>query len=117
MTQNSQTSTTSGQVSQSKSSLIRGSAWMTAGSIFSRILGAIYVIPWNNWFGSLLMAKLANSLFGKGYNIYSLFLIISTAGIPGAISKQIAHYNAINEYATGNKLFRQGLKIMAVTGV
>ena len=46
-----------------------------------------------------------------------MFLIISTAGIPGAISKQIAHYNAINEYAVGNKLFKQGLKIMAITGL
>lgn len=117
MDNDTQTSITSESNSQSKASLIKGSAWMTAGSIFSRILGAIYVIPWNNWFGSLLTAKLANSLFGKGYNIYSLFLIISTAGIPGAISKQIAHYNAINEYATGNKLFKQGLKIMAITGV
>lgn len=113
----SQTAKTSEDSSQSKATLIKGSAWMTAGSIFSRILGAVYVIPWNNWFGSLLTAQLANSLFGKGYNIYSLFLIISTAGIPGAISKQIAHYNAINEYAVGNKLFKQGLKIMAITGL
>lgn len=105
------------QVSQNQSSLIKGSVWMTAGSIFSRILGAIYIIPWNNWFGTLLTAKLANSLFAKGYNIYSLFLIISTAGIPGAISKQIAHYNAKNEYAAGNKLFRHGLKIMSFTGI
>ena len=28
-----------------KEKMIRGSAWMTAGSVFSRILGAIYVIP------------------------------------------------------------------------
>lgn len=99
----------------SQDTMLRGSAWMTAGSIFSRILGAIYIIPWMAWMGSYYPA--ANALFAKGYNIYSLFLIISTAGIPGAISKQISHYNALDQYSTGNKLFKHGLKIMTFMGV
>ena len=99
----------------SQDTMLKGSAWMTAGSIFSRILGAIYIIPWMAWMGSDYPA--ANALFAKGYNIYSLFLIVSTAGIPGAISKQISHYNALDQYATGNKLFKHGLKIMTFMGV
>ncbi|AKP68392.1 putative polysaccharide biosynthesis protein [Companilactobacillus ginsenosidimutans] len=95
--------------------MLKGSVWMTAGSIFSRVLGAIYIIPWMAWMGSYYPS--ANALFAKGYNIYSLFLIISTAGIPGAISKQISHYNALDEYSTGNRLFKQGLKIMALMGI
>ncbi|GAB5055954.1 polysaccharide biosynthesis protein [Companilactobacillus alimentarius] len=101
--------------SSSQSTMLKGSAWMTAGSIFSRILGAIYIIPWMAWMGSDYPA--ANALFAKGYNIYSLFLIVSTAGIPGAISKQISHYNALNQYATGNRLFKHGLKIMTFMGI
>ncbi|MQS75597.1 putative polysaccharide biosynthesis protein [Companilactobacillus halodurans] len=99
----------------SQDTMLKGSAWMTAGSIFSRILGAIYIIPWMAWMGSYYPA--ANALFAKGYNIYSLFLIVSTAGIPGAISKQISHYNALDQYSTGNKLFKHGLKIMTFMGV
>ncbi|WP_125764891.1 putative polysaccharide biosynthesis protein [Companilactobacillus hulinensis] len=95
--------------------MLKGSAWMTAGSIFSRILGAIYIIPWMAWMGSSYPQ--ANALYAKGYNIYSLFIIISTAGIPGAISKQISHYNALDEYSTGNKLFKHGLKIMGLMGI
>lgn len=101
--------------SSSQDTMLKGSVWMTAGSIFSRVLGAIYIIPWMAWMGSSYPS--ANALFAKGYNIYSLFLIISTAGIPGAISKQISHYNALDEYATGNSLFKQGLKIMALMGI
>lgn len=101
--------------SSSQDTMLKGSVWMTAGSIFSRVLGAIYIIPWMAWMGSSYSS--ANALFAKGYNIYSLFLIISTAGIPGAISKQISHYNALDEYATGNRLFKQGLKIMALMGI
>ena len=72
----------------SQAQLLKGSAWMTIGSILSRILGAIYIIPWYAWMGKY--GNLANSLTAKSYNIYSLFIIISTAGIPGAIAKQIA---------------------------
>ncbi|WP_461215210.1 putative polysaccharide biosynthesis protein [Lacticaseibacillus sp. GG6-2] len=98
-----------------KEQMLRGSAWMTAGSIFSRILGAIYIVPWRIWMGAAFLT--ANALFTKGYQIYSVFLIIGTAGIPSAISKQVAHYNAMNEYRTGLRLFRSGVLLMAVMGV
>ncbi|GHV97717.1 transporter [Lactobacillus nasalidis] len=99
----------------SQAQLLKGSAWMTFGSILSRILGAIYIIPWYAWMGKY--GNLANSLTAKSYNIYSLFIIISTAGIPGAIAKQIAKYNALNEYGIGRKLFRHGLVMMGIFGV
>lgn len=99
----------------SQAQLLKGSAWMTIGSILSRILGAIYIIPWYAWMGKY--GNLANSLTAKSYNIYSLFIIISTAGIPGAIAKQIAKYNALNEYRVGRKLFRHGLALMGVFGI
>ncbi|ERL64126.1 putative polysaccharide biosynthesis protein [Schleiferilactobacillus shenzhenensis] len=101
--------------SSDKRSLLVGSAWMTAGSIISRVLGAVYVIPWGIWMGSHYHS--ANALFGRGYNIYSLFLIISTVGIPGAISKQIAHYNSLNEYGVSRRLFYQGLLLMGGMGI
>ena len=31
--------------------MARGSAWMTASNIISRLLGAIYIIPWYAWMG------------------------------------------------------------------
>ncbi|MFL2028142.1 putative polysaccharide biosynthesis protein [Loigolactobacillus zhaoyuanensis] len=99
----------------SKEKMLRGSAWMTAGSMFSRILGALYVIPWMMWFGR--ESGQANALFAIGYNIYSVFLIISTAGIPGAVAKQVSHYNAMNEYKTGRKLFRSGMYLMVIMGI
>lgn len=102
-------------VRSAKEQMLRGSAWMTAGSIFSRILGAIYIVPWRIWMGAAFLT--ANALFTKGYQVYSVFIIISTAGIPGAISKQVAHYNALKEYRTGLRLFGSGLLAMAGMGV
>lgn len=101
--------------SRERSPLLSGSAWMTAGSILSRALGAVYVIPWLIWLQPNDL--LANSLYTKGYQIYSIFLIISTAGVPGAISKQLAHYNALGEYENSHSLLHIGLILMFVMGL
>ena len=78
-----------------KEKMIRGSAWMTAGSVFSRILGAIYVIPWRILLGAAFLT--ANAFFITGYQIYCLFLIISTAGFPCAVSTQLAPFIPVVE--------------------
>ncbi|MBL1228681.1 polysaccharide biosynthesis protein [Enterococcus sp. BWB1-3] len=94
--------------------MVKGSAWMTASNIISRLLGAVYIIPWYAWMGE--HADEANSLFSMGYTVYSLFLLISTAGIPAAIAKQTAHYNSMNEYKISRQLFYKALQMMAVLG-
>lgn len=104
----------SGAVSDQEQ-ILRGTGWMTAASITSRVLGALYIIPWVAWFGTFY--NQANALFSKGYNVYSIVLMISTAGIPAAISKLIAHYNALNEYGVGYRLFKRGLLLSLVTGL
>lgn len=98
-----------------QATFIKGSAWMTFGSIASRILGALYIIPWYAWMG--IYGNIANALTARSYNIYSIFILISTAGIPGAIAKQVAKYNALNEYGIGRRLFKKGLVLMAVLGI
>lgn len=100
---------------ETREKMIRGSAWMSIGSIVSRMMGAVYIIPWYLWMGE--DGNLANSLFGKGYNIYALFLMIATAGIPGAVAKQISHYNSQNAYHISQKLFEKTVKLMLLLGL
>ncbi|MBM6728194.1 oligosaccharide flippase family protein [Lactobacillus ingluviei] len=95
--------------------MLSGSAWMTAGSITSRILGAIYIIPWTTWLGAY--STQANALYAQGYNIYSMALTIATAGIPSAISKLVAHYNGIDEYEVSRRLYRSGMYVSMAMGI
>lgn len=97
--------------------MVSGSAWMTASSMISRVLGIIYIIPWMAWMGGRSDANAANALFQIGYNPYAFFLALATAGVPSAISKQISHYNAIGEYEISKSIYKQGLKLMVFTGV
>ncbi|MEJ6400453.1 putative polysaccharide biosynthesis protein [Nicoliella lavandulae] len=99
----------------SKDTMLKGSAWMTAGSILSRILGAVYIIPWRIWFASFFFQ--ANALYVQGYNVYGVLLIAAIAGIPSAVAKQVAHYNTLNEYGVGFKLYKRGLLLSISTGI
>ena len=95
--------------------MLQGTAWLTAGNFISRLLGAAYIIPWYIWMGT--HAPEANGLFTMGYNIYAWFLLISTAGIPVAIAKQVAKYNTMGEEGHSFALVRGILKFMMVLGL
>ncbi|CZQ87860.1 polysaccharide biosynthesis protein [Trichococcus palustris] len=97
--------------------MVQGTFWMTFGSIFSRLIGALYIIPWNALMGSTDAANTANALYSIGYTPYQLFLSIGIAGFPAAMSKQVAQYNAKNQYRTGIDIFQKSMYFMVFTGV
>ncbi len=94
--------------------MVRGTAWLTASNFISRLLGAFYIIPWYAWMGT--HGEQANALFGMGYNIYAVFLLISTAGIPVAIAKQVSKYNTLGQEDTSYYLLRKILRLTLVLG-
>ncbi|MCL2676507.1 MAG: polysaccharide biosynthesis protein [Streptococcaceae bacterium] len=95
--------------------MMRGTMWFTLADILSRLLGAVYIIPWYALMGE--HNNQANALFSMGYNIYALFLLISTAGIPVAIAREVAHYKALGDENLSYKLVRQMTLFMIVLGV
>ena len=74
--------------------------------IFIKVLGAVYVIP----FYQIIGAE-GGTLYSYAYNIYNLFLNISTAGIPIAMSMIISEYMALNMYDAKERAYKQGKKI------
>ncbi|GGE31136.1 putative polysaccharide biosynthesis protein [Streptococcus himalayensis] len=95
--------------------MLRGTAWLTISNFISRLLGAIYIIPWYIWMQP--HAAEANGLFTMGYNIYAWFLLVSTAGIPVAIAKQVAKYNAKEEREHSFILVREFINLMLILGL
>ncbi len=95
--------------------MVRGMAWLTAGNFISRLLGIIYVIPWFIWMGEHRFE--ANALFNMGYQVYATFLLISTVGLPTAMAKQIAKYNALDRQDVSYYLVREFFKLMLVLGL
>jgi len=99
-----------------KDSLLKSSLWISLSGILSRVLSVVYIIPWNIWIGPVAVGA-ANALYGKVYNIYNLFLIIATAGIPSAISKEVAAHNALGRYDQSEKLFKKYTIYMSLVGI
>ncbi len=73
-----------------KNSFIEGAVVATVGIIIVKIIGLLYVIPFN-----MIIGEQGGALYGYAYNIYMLFLSISSAGFPFAISKLTSEYNAL----------------------
>ena len=68
---------------------LHGAAILTAGVIIMKILGAIYKIPISNIIGDD-----GYSMFLASYNVYNVFLTLSTAGLPIALARMISEANA-----------------------
>lgn len=94
--------------------MLKGTAWLTAGNFISRLLGAVYIIPWYAWMGK--HAPEANALFGMGYEIYALFLLVSTVGIPVAVAKQVSKYNTLGQPEMSTYLVRKIFHFMIILG-
>lgn len=95
------------------SKLMRGTAVLTAGTLLSKILGILYVIPFY-WIAG---GEQATILYQYGYVPYQIFLNIATAGVPLAVAKYISKYNSLNEYALSQRLYRSSTYLMIFTGI
>ncbi|MGO4937070.1 oligosaccharide flippase family protein [Fundicoccus sp. Sow4_H7] len=100
---------------QAENRFAKGAAWLSIGNIVSRIIGALYVIPWASMLGANYTR--ANTLYSVGYKPYSLFLAVATAGFPSAIAKQMSFYHSKKEYRVADKLFKNSMYIMLLTGL
>ena len=90
-----------------KNNFMEGAIIATIAIIISKILGVLYVIPFYD-----IIGEKGGALYGYAYNIYNMFLIISSAGIPLAISKITSEYEAKKEYDKKNAMFAIAKKII-----
>ena len=95
-----------------KNSFIQGAFIATMGIVLSKILGIIYVIPFY-----AIIGNQGGALYGYAYSIYSIFLGISSAGIPLAMSKIISEYNVLGYYNAKERAFKIGKKALTIIGV
>jgi O-antigen/teichoic acid export membrane protein len=101
--------------SQAKDHMLSGSAWRTGADMIGKVLGVVYIIPWFAWMGHF--GNQANALYSMGYNIYALFLLISTVGIPSAVAREVARYNTLEDPNMAYRLVRQILGVMMLLGI
>ena len=87
--------------STSQKNFITGALLLSLGGLLAKVLGALYRIPLTNVLGSYGMG-----LYQLVFPPYILFLTISQAGIPVALSKTIAEKLQLNQPKEAQKAFK-----------
>lgn len=91
--------------------LVQGSI-LAAASIIVRLIGLLYRIPMTRIIGDEGMGT-----YNIAYEIYSMALILSSYGIPLAISKLVATRESNKEYRNSYRIFIFSLIFAAVIGL
>jgi len=95
-----------------KNNFVQGAFIATLGIVITKILGILYVIP----FYSIIGEK-GGALYGYAYSLYLVFMAISSAGIPLAISKIISEYQTLGYYDAKQRAFKMGKQIAITLGI
>ena len=90
--------------------ILHGSILAMAG-IFVRIIGMVYRIPVLNIIGSE-----GNGIYVTAYNVYNIILVLSSYGLPMAVSKLISARFTKRRYKNAAKVLRCSLTVGAFTG-
>ncbi len=95
-----------------KSNFLEGTVIATLAIIITKIMGMLYVIPFYS-----LVGEKGSELYAYAYNIYIIFLDISTAGIPIAMSKIIKEYSTLNMQDAKVRAYKIGKKIINIISI
>ena len=97
---------------EKKQNFLQGAALLAIATAIVKVIGAFYKLPLNMAIGAE-----GYSYFTTAYDIYSVLLLISTAGLPVAVSRMISQASTLQAYTRLRKIFRTSLGIFAVIGV
>lgn len=94
-----------------KNSFFGGAAILTAGIVIVKLIGALYKVPLGN-----ILTDAGFADFNNAYDVYSLLIVISTGGLPVALSKMVSEANALGRVNQVNKVFHLATVAFCILG-
>ena len=98
--------------SYQKQTFLQGAAVLALATAIVKVIGAIYKIPLQSFIGTA-----GYSYFGKAYTIYDVLLMISTTGLPVAMSRMISEAQTLQQHDQIRKIFTTALRVFLVLGI
>ena len=95
----------------SAGSFLKQGSILAVASILVRIIGMIYRIPMTNIIGDEGMG-----IYSAAFEIYNILLIISSYGMPMAVSKMVSARCSQRRYKNAYKLFKHSMIVSIFTG-
>ena len=98
--------------SPKKQSFLHGTALLAAATAIVKIIGALYKIPLK-----MIIGDEGFSYFNTAYEIYSLLLLISTAGLPVAMSRMISQASSLGHTKQVQKIYTTARNLFLTLGI
>ena len=93
-------------------SFVQGAALLGAAGLMVKIIGAIFRIPFANAVGPE-----GACYYDAAYPYYSFLLVISSSGLPTAISKQVSERVALGDHAGAKEVLGVSVKLLSIIGI
>lgn len=94
-----------------KQNFLTGAAILSLSTIVVKVIGMLYKLPLNQIIDSQGFAY-----FNKAYAIYTVLLVISTTGLPVALSRMVSEAQARGNGAQMQRIFRTALFVYLTIG-
>ena len=94
----------------SKNYLVQGSI-LAAASIIAKLIGMVYRFPLTN-----ILGNEGNSYYSTANEIYNIVLMISSFGLPLAVSKLVSERLHKGEYKNAHKVFLCAMRFAVISG-
>ena len=98
--------------SQKKQNFLQGTALLAMATAIVKVIGALYKIPLN-----AIIGEQGFGYFNTAYEIYNVLLMISTAGLPVAMSRMISQASSLRHYNQVRRVYNTARGIFLGLGV
>ncbi len=98
-------------MSKAQKNFLSGALILTVANALVNLIGALYKIPLAN-----LVDPTGMNYYNDGYQIYALLFVLSTAGVPVAISKMVSEAVALGRKNEPKRILKNGLVIFGIIG-
>ncbi len=95
-----------------KQSFLHGTALLAMATAVVKLIGALYKIPLN-----MIIGEQGFAYFNTAYEIYNVLLMISTAGLPVAMSRMISQASSLGHYSEVRRIYSTARSIFLILGV
>ena len=98
--------------SQKKQNFLQGTALLAMATAIVKVIGALYKIPLN-----AIIGEQGFGYFNTAYEIYNVLLMISTAGLPVAMSRMISQASSLDHYGQVRRVYATARGIFLGLGI
>lgn len=95
-----------------KQTFLQGTAVLAMATILVKLMGFLFKVPLNN-----IIGEDGFGYFNTAYDVYNVLLMISTTGLPVAMSRMISQAQTLGNYAQIKKIYKTALYVFLTIGI